>query len=369
MTPEPQPQLEAELSSADTRMLSPRAGLLLFLIVLGFVLGSIEGVRWLFRVDPPDPMNGFTIADADVPLDEIERAGTVGLLRPLVDPGSMPAAEAEALKMRSGNPIFLVSSDRVAIVEVNGETRGYPLRVLVFHEVVNDTVGGVPIAIVHHPVSGMVVAFERTVAEEELTFGPSGLFLDSSLLIFDRPPGNDIARQAESSLWSPLIGTCLGGPRLGERLTRLPVAVTNWADFKASVEDPQVVRPHPDYVKSYRKDLYNQYEGMGIPRFRFDPRPPEPTDGGRPLFTRMLVVAAGSPVEVRAFALEEIVAAHPEGVLATKVGGEEIELRVVDRERAVVRPSARAGSEILWSLETYWFVWFASRERILEAAR
>ncbi|MGA1779393.1 MAG: DUF3179 domain-containing (seleno)protein [Planctomycetota bacterium] len=349
-------------SAPPPRAIRPLSGLLLLVGTLVFILGSMEGVRWLYRLSPPDPLNGFSAEGLRVPAEELERAEAAGMLRALEGFPPMPAAEAEALKMRSGNPVFLVRGDRVAVISIGGETRGYPLRVLVFHEVVNDILGGVPITIVHHPVSGAVIAFERRFQEETLSFAPSMVLLDSNPLLFDRPPGDDPALLSTCGLWSPLIGECLSGPRAGTRLRRLPLRVTTWEEFKASVPAPHVVGPHPKYVKAYRKDLYNQYEGMGIPRFRHDPRPPTEAEGGRPAFDRMLVLSAGEPAEVRALSLRELAR---ESAPRVELGGATLTLEWLDRDAGAIRVASVEGGPLHWSGEVYWFVWYAHRERVI----
>ena len=353
----PEPADAREGTSEETRVLDPKKGLVLFLFVLISFLGTLELVKWLFKVAPPDRYNDFTIADPQLDFEEVERSISLGMLRPLVDPEPIPAEKAPELRHK-----FVVSSDRVAVVTIGGETRGYLLRVLVYHEFINDTLGGVPITIVHQPVSDLVSVYERTIQGQTLAFGTSGLQLDSHVLAYDQPPMNDRSRLAESSLWSPMLGIALAGPRSGERLKRIPVEVTTWGDFRTRFPEGTIPLPPPDYLKQYRKDPYTQYLGAERPRFDADPMPEDPST----FFDRTIVVAGGGTGEIVAYRTSELLA---EGsVQLTRTQGDlTLNFRVVDREKEIVAVTAASGT-LDWTLQTFWFTWFASRERVEQVA-
>ncbi len=349
----------------DTKVLSPKVGLAMFLFIVVAFFGTIEGVKALFDIAPPDPLNGFTVSNPTVDLAEIERAIPLGNIRPLRDLEPIPASEAHELRHR-----FVVSSDRVAVVTLGGETRGYLLRVLVFHEVANDVLGGMPIAVVHHPVSDLVIVFERTVDGEVLEFGTSGLLLDSHLIAYDLPPENDIRRIAESSLWSPLIGNAIAGPRSGLTLKRLECEVTSWGDFRTRFPDATIPLPPARYLKEYRKDPYTQYIGAGRPRYAADPLPPKE---GRSFLTPMLVVATQGEnslegVTIEAYAIEDLIAAAEGPTVERVQGGVPIQFRIVDRDKGIATVTAKSQRELIWVAQTYWFTWFASEERIRAGA-
>ena len=97
---------------------------------------------------------------------------------------------AEVLRWNSEHRRKLVvPTDRVAGIVVNGEARAYPLSILNAHEVVNDVVGGVPVAVTFSPLTDSLVAFDRRVGGVERTFHVSGLLLNSNLVMYDRPAG------------------------------------------------------------------------------------------------------------------------------------------------------------------------------------
>ena len=103
--------------------------------------------------------------------------------------------------------------------------RAYPLRVLVWHEVVNDTVSGLPILVTYNPLSEGIAVFDRRVAGRTLSFGVSGLLYQSNLLMYDR----DGTRGAES-LWSQLQARAVSGPAAGagQTLELVPFALARW---------------------------------------------------------------------------------------------------------------------------------------------
>src|SRR5207344_1682190 len=123
-----------------------------------------------------------------VPREKIVSAGMVtDALPPLDEPNAITLPQLSGLET-IGRGKYLVPTDKVIAVVLNGAARAYPLRVLVWHEVVNDTVGGIPIVVTYNPLSEGIAVFDRRVAGETLEFGVSGLLYQSNLLMYDRRP-------------------------------------------------------------------------------------------------------------------------------------------------------------------------------------
>ena len=121
-------------------------------------------------------LNGFQIDPASVPTGEFERGGPPRDGIPaLADPERLAAADSPWL-----------DSDWVVGVEIGGEARAYPVAILVWHELVNDELGGRPIVVSYCPLCGTALVFEREVAGRVRLFGVSGLLYRSDLLMFDR---------------------------------------------------------------------------------------------------------------------------------------------------------------------------------------
>jgi hypothetical protein len=167
---------------------------------------------------------------------------------------------------------------------LGGEARAYPIRLLNWHEVINDTLGGVPIAVTYHPLCDSVVVFDRQVGDEVLEFGVSGLLFNSNQLLFDRR-----AEASRESLWSQLLARAVAGPaaRSDRALKILPSSVARWDRWLGLYPDTTVIDPDPDLVKRYERDPYGNYYLTGKPRFPVDPLPP---DDGRAWMERVVVI-------------------------------------------------------------------------------
>lgn len=119
---------------------------------------------------------------------------------------------------------LLHPSDLVIGIEHRGEARAYPLRLLSLHEVVNDVVGGLPVAVTWCPLCRTGLAYDRRVGGRAQLFGVSGLLYHRNLVLFDRET---------RSLWSQLLGGAVTGPFRGTRLQRVPVVQETWGSWLA----------------------------------------------------------------------------------------------------------------------------------------
>jgi hypothetical protein len=135
-------------------------------------------------------------------------------------------------------------------VDVDGARRAYPFQVLVWHELVNDTLAGEPILISYCPLCGSGIAFERVVEGRAVEFGVSGLLHNSDLLMYDRE---------SDSLWSQINGTAVVGERVGTRLTFYPSEIMTWADWKRAYPDSEVLTTETGAARDYTRDPYGDY--------------------------------------------------------------------------------------------------------------
>jgi hypothetical protein len=124
----------------------------------------------------------------------------------------------------------LPDSSLVIGVVRGGEARAYPVDLLSLHEVVNDLVGGVPIAITWCPLCASAVGYDRRVGNRTLTFGVSGYLYKANLILFDRETG---------SLWSQLLGGAVTGRMRGASLRRIPLVHETWARWRG--EHPETL--------------------------------------------------------------------------------------------------------------------------------
>lgn len=207
---------------------------------------------------------------------------------PLIDPRTLSAQDVLDYNENERGK-FLVSSDRVAGVVVNGEARAYPLREMNWHEVVNDTVGGVPIAVTYSPLSDAVVVFDRRLGERVLTLRHSSLLYNSNLVLQDWTEDP----QHQSSLLSQLQFRFIAGPLAGESLAVLPMEVTTWGAWREKCPQTRVARGLEQYeqAKLYRKNPYGPYLLTGELKFPVAPLPPGAAEDPQVRMQRIVALA------------------------------------------------------------------------------
>ena len=135
-------------------------------------------------------------------------------------------------------------------IEINGDTRAYPINVLSRHEVVNDVVGGTPIAITYCPLCFTAIVYDRRVDGELLEFGVSGKLIMNDLVMYDRQ---------SDSLWQQILGEGITGRYKGTRLTPVAATQTTWAQWLEAHPDSLVL----DKRGSYGGDSYSGYYSSG----------------------------------------------------------------------------------------------------------
>jgi len=177
-----------------------------------------------------------------IPLDEIIGGG------PVKD--GIPALTNP--KFINPDTVTDVPEDSLGILVQGGdEVKFYPYTVLVWHEIVNDTFGDIPIAITFCPLCGSAIAFERTVGDEIYEFGVSGKLWQSNLLMYDR---------TTESLWSQIEGRAVVGDLIETELTVYPSQLLSFSDAKNAYPNMQVLSSDTGYTRNYGFYPYGNYE-------------------------------------------------------------------------------------------------------------
>lgn len=145
---------------------------------------------------------------------------------------------------------FLADDELVLALEINGDARAYPAKILNYHEIVNDYIGGEPVAVTFCPLCGSGVAFDRRIDGEEVSFGVSGVLHDNDLVMYDR---------TSNTLWQQITGEAIMGEKLGQHLTILPMTMVEWGEWKATHPDTQVLTLDTGFGMDYNNDRYTQY--------------------------------------------------------------------------------------------------------------
>ncbi len=179
-----------------------------------------------------------------------------------------------------GDVDFLADNEPVLTLEIDGDTRAYPVQIMTWHEIVNDTVGGVPVTVSYCPLCNSAVAFDRRLGDRVLDFGTSGLLYNSALVMYDR--------QTES-LWSHFTGEAIIGELTGEDLQLFPLSTVSWATFRDANPDGVVLSRDTGFDRDYGQNPYPGYDNVdGVP-FLFQGE----VDGRYTALTRIVGIESG----------------------------------------------------------------------------
>lgn len=137
-------------------------------------------------------------------------------------------------------------------VEINGDARAYPLRMLVWHQIVNDVVGGVPVAVTYCPFCNTSLVFDRRLNGTVLEFGITGKLRHSGLVMYDR---------TTESWWQQFQGEAIAGELSGAKLEMLPARLESVATFKARWPEGFVLVPNNEIARAYGFTPYAGYDG------------------------------------------------------------------------------------------------------------
>jgi len=204
------------------------------------------------------PKADFTKHSVD--LGEIFSGGPPRDGIPAIDKPAFTSVDAAA---RNG----LADREAVIAVAINGDVRAYPLRILMWHEIVNDTVGGVPVAVTFCPLCNSAVVLDRRLDGRVLDFGTTGRLRNSDLVMYDR--------QTES-WWQQFLGEAIVGALTGKRLKILPVRVESFAKFKARPgAGKKVLVPNDPNARNYGRNPYAKYDSRNLPYPFFRGKMPE----------------------------------------------------------------------------------------------
>ncbi len=187
-------------------------------------------------------------ANASIRFDEVLSGGPPKDGIPSIDkPSFVSIAEASD---------DLAATEPVISVQVNGEARAYPLAILMWHEIVNDEIAGVPLTVTFCPLCNSAIVFERTVDGQVLDFGTTGKLRNSDLVMYDR--------QTES-WWQQFLGEGIVGEFNGTLLTMLPVRVESFARFQERFPQGLVQKRPFNVRRSYGRNPYSGYDTSSRP--------------------------------------------------------------------------------------------------------
>jgi hypothetical protein len=264
--------------------------------------GQGEGAPTLLPEEPP-PARAESEFRTDfskhsVPYSEILSGG------PPKD--GIPSIDAPKFQSTREADEWLSDREPVVFVQVGDDARAYPIQILIWHEIVNDTVGGEPLLVTFCPLCNTAIAFKRTFDGQVLDFGTTGRLRYSNLIMYDR--------QTET-WWQQATGDAIAGAYTGAQLAFYPASMISWADFKALYPNGKVLSRDTGHVRNYGRNPYYGYDDINQTPFLFNGATPTQL----PPMARVLTVdlngeAAAYPYEV----LSKV------RVINDTVGGEEI---------------------------------------------
>jgi len=185
--------------------------------------------------------NGFDLNHSLIPVTQIHHGGPARDGIPAIDrPRFIPASQAAYLQDR----------DRVLGINRNGVSKAYPIRILNYHEIVNDQFGEEAIVVTYCPLCGTGMAFIASVDGSVRDFGVSGLLYKNDVLLYDRET---------ESLWSQLMKQAVTGPMRGVRLQQVVMSHTTWADWRRRYSDTLVLSTDTGVRRDYQRSPYAGY--------------------------------------------------------------------------------------------------------------
>ena len=234
-----------------------RLGSLLSRVALGYLPALLLGITPTIA-DPAAWREEWRRTDFSrhsVAYDEIVSGGPPKDGIPAIDnPAFAPVSEIRGLAPRA--PVISVA--------IGGEARAYPLRIMIWHEIVNDTVGGVPIAVTWCPLCNSSVVFDRRVGGRTSSFGTTGKLRNSDLVMYDRET---------ESWWQQFGGECIVGALLAAELKLVPMRVESFERFAARFSNGRVLLPPAGSQRAYGRNPYGGYDRASSPflyRSRYD---------------------------------------------------------------------------------------------------
>ena len=207
------------------------------IFLLSIIFFSIDKEKSIFKISLSQEIKHT------VPLAKIVSGGPPKDGIPSIDsPKFQSVREADKI---------LEDSEFVLGLNINGDIRVYPLQILVWHEIVNDVVGGKPIAVTYCPLCFTNQVFNRTLIDGNIVeFGTSGKLYNSNLVMYDRK---------SNSLWSQALGEGIVGDYSGIKLEKIPFDIAYWKEWKKLYPESKVLSRDTGSVRPYGADPYGNY--------------------------------------------------------------------------------------------------------------
>lgn len=274
--------------------------------------------------------NGFDVSDSLIDVAEIHHGG------PAKD--GIPAIDAPIF-ITANKASYLLPDDRILGLSWHGLAKAYPVKILNYHEIVNDFFADQAVVITYCPLCGSGVAYSSQINGINTTFGVSGLLYNSDVLLYDRET---------QSLWSQLLSRAISGSQKGSKLTMLPLTHTTWRDWQQRFPDTKVLSNKTGYKRDYRRSPYGNYDKskslyFPVKQLNSDYHPKE------------YVLGLDYAGEIKAYPFAEL--SKVMSPYEDDIGGRKITVHFDDSNRTA-KVVDEKGQEIPTIL-SFWFAWMA----------
>jgi len=321
------------------------------IVISGFIAWAIAPA--IFRLSEHVIGDGSTIESYDFDLSNLQlQSETIipvmqhrNMSPVMTHPEIFTLEQIEARNAVQRDP-YLISDDLVVGITIAGHSRAYPLHVLHVHEIINDVLGDIPIAVTWHWPSGHVAVYRRTVQGEELQFANSGLGGNGGLLMY-----NLREEVGGEQLFSSLLGSSISGTPI--QLQAVPHDVRSWSTWNATHRDTTVIAAKEYYKKRYRKGDPKMYF---LTDTIYYPSSPMPEDGTNP---KTLIIAIPTSSGHAVFSIPALLTvANDEGQVDVTIENKVITFSVTKSPlSAIVRDSS---GNIVPSQRALWFAWYGN---------
>lgn len=233
---------------------------------------------------------------------------------------------------------FLQDGDLVIGIFEGKEAKAYPIKILNWHEIVNDEIGGIPIAVSWCPLTKSGIVFDRRIKGEVLTFGVSGLLYNSNLVMYDKN---------YSGVWPQLSLEAATGKFSGAKVNMLVSLLIPWKEWKSRYPYTMVLLADTGFIRDYERDPYTDYHRSTNVMF-----PLTNTDNRLPLKSKVIGIRLNGVS--KAYPLEILNESRP--ILEDSLGGLRIKIHKGPENTAYITD---LDGHLLSSLIMYWFAWSA----------
>jgi hypothetical protein len=229
---------------------------------------------------------------------------------------------------------FLEDREPVIELDVDGDVRAYPLQILIWHEIVNDVVGGTPVAVTFCPLCNTALVFDRRVRGRTLDFGTTGNLRNSDLVMYDR--------QTES-WWQQFGGDAIAGSYTGAELDLLPAHIVGWGEFARRHPDGKVLSRNTGSERAYGRNPYPGYDDVDSPPIFSTPNA---RDRRLPAKERVVFIERGDDTIAVPFSV-----LAKRKLIRVEAGGEQLDVRWLPGVRSALDDGEIASSRTVGSAE------------------